>query len=434
MERSILPPAHNLENGFNLVSMSNLTEQRDRLVDKGLCDHCLGRQFGMLGHGLENYERGRIARSQDILNEDDFSTNRVKSASPGGFCDLCKGFFDRLSVWVDRLLEQAGPYEFDTYLVGSRIPDAWLEREAQLRKEGGVEHAEPVKREANRLVGKSLSRQYDRDIEVDHDEPDVQFIVDLVEDRVVVIVSPLYLYGKYNKYSREIPQTVWYCRACRGSGCDRCDGTGKMYQTSVQEQIQAPFLSAADADEAVFHGAGREDIDARCLGKREFVLELKQPRRRNLDLSGCVETVNASTDDVEIFDVRRTSSSTVAKIKEQRADKTYRAIVDLEDDVDPDRLETLEELEGEIHQDTPARVDHRRATRTRTREVYRVEADRTAPAELELTVHAEAGTYIKELISGDDGRTVPNLADLLHTAATCRTLDVVEIDHRRSPS
>lgn len=27
-----------------------------------LCDHCLGRQFAMLGHGVENDERGRAIK------------------------------------------------------------------------------------------------------------------------------------------------------------------------------------------------------------------------------------------------------------------------------------------------------------------------------------------------------------------------------------
>ncbi len=42
-------------------------------------------------------------------------------------------------------------------------------------------------------------------------------------------------------------------------------------------------------------------------------------------------------------------------------------------------------------------------------------------------VRAESGTYIKELVSGDDGRTRPSLAEILGTPATCVALDVVKI-------
>jgi tRNA pseudouridine synthase 10 len=52
---------------------------------------------------------------------------------------------------------------------------------------------------------------------------------------------------------------------------------------------------------------------------------------------------------------------------------------------------------------------------------------RTGPRTLELTVRAQAGTYIKELVSGDGGRTTPSVAEILGTAAQSVELDVVGI-------
>jgi len=45
-----------------------------------------------------------------------------------------------------------------------------------------------------------------------------------------------------------------------------------------------------------------------------------------------------------------------------------------------------------------------------------------------LEVEAEAGTYIKELISGDEGNTEPSLADVLGAEANCVQLDVTWIE------
>ena len=44
-----------------------------------------------------------------------------------------------------------------------------------------------------------------------------------------------------------------------------------------------------------------------------------------------------------------------------------------------------------------------------------------------LTLEAESGTYIKELVSGDDGKTKPNISQM--TGAPCKVteLDVIEI-------
>ena len=46
---------------------------------------------------------------------------------------------------------------------------------------------------------------------------------------------------------------------------------------------------------------------------------------------------------------------------------------------------------------------------------------------LRLRVHCQHGTYVKEWISGDEGRTTPSLASLLGVGARCRQLDVEEI-------
>ena len=44
---------------------------------------------------------------------------------------------------------------------------------------------------------------------------------------------------------------------------------------------------------AKFHGAGREDIDVRMLGSgRTFVLEILEPKIRDLDLETLQEEVN----------------------------------------------------------------------------------------------------------------------------------------------
>jgi len=44
-----------------------------------------------------------------------------------------------------------------------------------------------------------------------------------------------------------------------------------------------------------------------------------------------------------------------------------------------------------------------------------------------LTLETESGTYIKELVSGDNGRTKPNLSDLIGIPCIVTELDVIEI-------
>jgi tRNA pseudouridine synthase 10 len=44
-----------------------------------------------------------------------------------------------------------------------------------------------------------------------------------------------------------------------------------------------------------------------------------------------------------------------------------------------------------------------------------------------LTIEAESGTYIKELISGDDGRTRPSISEMIGVPCKVAELDVIEI-------
>ena len=45
--------------------------------------------------------------------------------------------------------------------------------------------------------------------------------------------------------------------------------------------------------------------------------------------------------------------------------------------------------------------------------------------EITLIVKAESGTYIKELITGDGGRTTPSLSEIAGGAIEVKQLDVI---------
>ncbi len=402
-------------------------EKRAALLEEDLCDHCLGRQFAKLGHGLENYERGALVREIEDLEEEDFVRENVPDVEAGGSCEVCQGVFEKLDHWTKLVVDSFERYELETFLIGIRPPEAVVEAEEELWERHGLEYVEPIKTELSRLIGKRVEEELD--ITVDFGRPDINAVIEMEEskDRVELQVNSLLIYGQYNKYSREIPQTVWHCRNCRGSGCGECDWTGKQYQESVQEIIQEPFMRETKAIEAKFHGGGREDVNARCLGKREFVLELLEPLNRKLELGELVEEVNES-EKVEIFNVRYADKDEIEEIKEKRADKTYRALVEIGEDVTEEELDVLEKLVGEVEQYTPERVQHRRAKTTRTREVHEVDWELKEEGRLELDIKAEAGTYIKELIHGDNGNTNPSVAGLLDTEASCVELDVIDIE------
>ena len=63
----------------------------------------------------------------------------------------------------------------------------------------------------------------------------------------------------------------------------------------------------------------------------------------------------------------------------------------------------------------------------RERRVEKIEARLLSPTEAEFDITAEAGTYIKEFVHGDGGRTVPSVAEKLGVECEVRALDVLRI-------
>ncbi|HOG74288.1 MAG TPA: tRNA pseudouridine(54/55) synthase Pus10, partial [Methanofastidiosum sp.] len=82
----------------------------------------------------------------------------------------------------------------------------------------------------------------------------------------------------------------------------------------------------------------------------------------------------------------------------------------------------------EIYQETPNRVIHRRADKTRIRKVYKVLTSKENCTSLEI--HCDGGLYIKELISGDEERTNPSIAEVLGKNINCVLLDVISIEEK----
>ncbi len=388
-----------------------------KLGERTLCDACLGRLFGKLGHGHTNEARGGAVRDAVQILE--------------GPCWLCAGVTSRYDGLARLVAKKLALWDFDTFLIGSKIDPEIQAREESLWSELSLTHPEPLKSEVNREVGKRVCDLLEKEPSLSN--PDILAIVDTSFDHVDLNVNPMYLRARYRKLVRGIPQTRWPCNRCRGKGCAKCGGTGKMYPTSVEEILATEVMRESGGTGHALHGMGREDIDARMLGAgRPFVLEIKEPRRRHLDLGSARDRVNASGQ-VEVDAFVPATRQDVVAVKSDRADKTYRVLVRFASPVDEAKLKKeMTILEAQpIAQRTPTRVVHRRADTTRHRSIKRAEVLSTDGTVAELRVTAEAGAYIKELVHGDQGRTKPSLADQLGVACEVLELDVVEIHDER---
>ncbi|NMA10151.1 MAG: tRNA pseudouridine(54/55) synthase Pus10 [Methanomicrobiales archaeon] len=389
------------------------------------CNHCLGRFFGKRSFGLTNEERGRALRVAHEL-----AANEPHREPDPDSCWICAGELSRTEEWAERVVEAVDGIEFDTFLIGTKVPPLVAESEEMVWSDLSLRDPEPLKAEMNREVGKAVSALSGKT--ADLKKPDVVAILDLGEGSVDVQVNPVFFAGRYLKYERGIPQTHWDCRACRGAGCEKCNFTGKQYADSVEELIGRPAIEAFSAANAVLHGAGREDIDARMLGSgRPFVMEIEAPRKRSVDLAALEAEINRAAEGrVAVHLDGWADRKMVQSLKSDKAHKKYRILVEIDGSVTPDEFRAaLDQLKGvTIRQRTPLRVSHRRADKVRERRVLDIGCTGTEDGRYWVEVVGEAGLYIKELVSGDGGRTQPSLARILGRAAHVVSLDVMLVE------
>jgi len=310
-------------------------------------------------------------------------------------CEACCNAFEKVGEFAEQIAERMSEYEFETFNVGSRVWGSLRALQEHLSLKG-IEYE--VKQRFNAMLARAIEERTGKRRSLN---PDITVLFDLETFTFDLQIKPVFIFGRYLKRVRNISQTRWLCGYCNGEGCEFCSFTGKKYVSSVEELIAMPAVRLFRARDAKLHGAGREDVDARMLGTgRPFVLEVIEPRKRFVDLKELERAVNAQKW-VAVRKLEYTDAEKVREVKLERHRKTYRAKVVFEGEVEREKLiEALESLKGEIRQRTPTRVSHRRADRVRVRRLYDARLIHHTGRFAVVEFEAEAGLYIKELVSG----------------------------------
>ena len=499
------------------------------LVRGGCCDFCLGRLGGKKRYE-QTIEESGIEIRKSVVEGNSHLAN-IREEIP--LCTFCENLFEETDLLADIIYDNIAPYEIKRLQLGARFPKDQIEAEDVERKRYAANGSDGLKTGLVAEIARKLNAKLDG-VKLVNEKPHVLALIDVLTLTVELDVRAHYIYGRYRKLERGIPQTRWPCRACKGRGCETCNNTGLQYESSVQDLIGNPILASLDATEHSFHGMGREDIDVRCMGRgRPFVIELKEPKIRTCDYSKLQQIVNEqAAGAIEVTDLRSSNRSEVVRIKDTPADKSYtirfrlQPMNELEYNVliapldltkvdknsrkrkprrgdkrkdntkplpteiitdtvtfsetelskmkkaeleaicvenkltktgkkaeliarilsmpspgsacfelpDADTIKsTIMALQGtKLAQRTPDRVAHRRADLIRRREVVNVHEPVVdimddGTTEIEFTLRCESGTYVKETIHGDNGRTQPSVASLLKAKCEVIWLDVGDI-------
>ncbi|KAK8775779.1 hypothetical protein V5799_030878 [Amblyomma americanum] len=207
---------------------------------------------------------------------------------------------------------------------------------------------------------------------------------------VSCVHMPIYLAGRYSKYSRLLSQTPWILNGKR------------IMESSVQELITDVVNKHIPNEKIMFSSSGREDVDVRMLGRgRPFVLEIFKTKKTTFtvaDMEAIEQEINANTKDISVSDLQVISKDMTQVLKDgEESKRKRRNLAERERTVYEMSLEPLEGVKDGEHR-------------------------------FYLRITTQAGTYIKEFVHGDFGRTVPSLGTYLNMDADILELDVEEID------
>lgn len=359
-------------------------------------------------------------------------------------CSICDNILphrDKVYRMIDRKMRLLD-LEFDTFHVSCQVNyDRLKHNEENIHRIVNYKGGNGLKKELRKYLEKQISLRHNKQVDYKNPEVIIQVKIrkkaypynpypEIANVNIFIDSNPLFIEGKYRKLERGIPQTRWPCTHCKGKGCTECDNTGQQYKYTVEDLIGRHLQKLTKGKSIKFHGSGREDIDVLMLGEgRPFVIEVKHPFRRKIDLNFLRRVVNSHSDGkIEINDLKFVDNNRRASIKQSSTEsyKVYSAIAEFDKGVTSNDIQRIRQMRH-IRQRTPLRVSHRRADLVREREIYHLEAERINSKKLRLIIKCQGGLYIKELISGDKNRTTPSITSITGKNARCTLLDVIEV-------
>jgi tRNA pseudouridine synthase 10 len=247
---------------------------------------------------------------------------------------------------------------------------------------------------------------------------------------VRVVRTPVFIAGRYMKLARNVAQSRWArvgvanpVTAEDEEVVEGCSGASADF--NVTSAVTAPLRRwLGTAARCALASSGREDVDVRMLGDgRPFIVQVPDATRASLlaraDVRAAIEREVAlgSDEAVQVSGLRLSNAveySGLQKATESKS-KTYVAVVWCSQPVSPAtlaaRLDAVRDVR--VSQLTPLRVLHRRSALARDKVVHAMSTRWLNPHMFLLTLTTSAGTYVKEFVHGDLGRTTPCVADLL---------------------
>ena len=374
-----------------------ILQSRSILRKCDLCDNCLGRFF----ISSTNLSSARILGNK--------IRNSINSRSVSK-CYICKNLFSNIDHYVKMMHNVSIEYEFSTFIVGAILKQSIIERDDKLRSKFHLRGVDGIKTAVTRELGKKFVKKTKKHI--DHLSPDLTFIINFRTEQCNVKTTPVFLYGRYIKDKRGLPQKGESCKDCKGKGCIFCNNHGLVSFDSVEGKISQFLYEKFETKQVKFTWIGGEDKTSLVMGDgRPFFAKLLSPKKRNVRLAK-----KSNLDEITIHTLRNIDIIPNGSI---RFKSKIKILVSTKNNISSNRLKKLKQLVTIPIEITDS--DNKQHKKTIHRLKYKKNSLRSFIVEIE----ADGGIPIKHFVGGSN--ITPNISDILGTQCSCKKFDINQI-------
>ena len=367
------------------------------LKNYDLCEYCTGRIISkIVGKPPSKFLGKKYLKK---LGKSDHKT-----------CYICKNIFDSLEFVLSNIFEKSSHFDFKTFHLGITLKPSFLERDDYLKSKFKIKGIENIKFGIAKELAKKISRRTNSKRITD--DPDLFIQANFKDESCILRAKPMFVYGRYNKKIRKLPQKQGLCRSCNGIGCHNCDFKGIENLQSIEGKISNLFIKKFDCNQVKINWIGGEDQSSLVLGKgRPFFAKILNPKRRNRILRK-----TSDLEGVYLSELKKLSIQPKGSIPFK---SEVSITIDTKKPISSNQLKKLKILENAEIQ------DFSRDKRRIKKRIYKVGYKKLGKTSFILDLFADGGISIKSLIQQSD--LVPNVSELLENQCECKKFDFKNI-------
>ena len=362
-----------------------------------LCEHCAGRLISKF--------TGKP--SSKLLGK---KYLKKFSKSSDTKCYICKNIFQNLDIMLSNIYEKSNNIDFKTFNLGLTLKNSFLEKDDYIKSKFKIKGIENIKFGISKEMAKKISQKTkSKRILVD---PEMFIQANFKDESCTIRTKPIFIYGRYNKKIRKLPQKQLSCKKCNGIGCHNCDFKGFENIESIEGKISNFLIKKFDGTQVKINWIGGEDQSSLVLGKgRPFFVKILNPKKRNRILRKSLKL-----EDISLLDLKKISAQPKGSIPFK---SKVSIIVDTKKPISLIQLKKLQILENsKIH-------DPSKDKKGNSRQIYEIHYKKLGKNSFLLDLFADGGISLKSFIQNSD--VTPNVSELLENSCKCKSLDFKNI-------